>query len=77
MDLPRITTSVGVSEEACAACGASLLDLGFTRALLPPGFQPRMHTCVACDPEFQRLIQLVGAVRRGKCFFLDLLGRAC
>ncbi|KFM25533.1 DNA topoisomerase 3-alpha [Auxenochlorella protothecoides] len=65
VDLPRITTSVGVSEEACAACGASLLDLGFTRALLPPGFQPRMHTCVACDPEFQRLIQLVGAVRRG------------
>ncbi|KAL6766703.1 hypothetical protein ACKKBG_A37025 [Auxenochlorella protothecoides x Auxenochlorella symbiontica] len=64
VDLPRITTSVGVSEEACAACGASLLDLGFTRALLPPGFQPRMHTCVACDPEFQRLIQLVGAVRR-------------
>lgn len=66
VDLPRITTSVTVADSACPACGAKELELGFTRALLPPGFEPRMTACAACDPQLKRLLALLGTVpRRG------------
>lgn len=65
VDLPRLTTSVTVEEgQRCERCNALLLELGFTRALLPPGFAPRMTACVACDATLKQLLELVGPVAR-------------
>lgn len=65
VDLPRMTTSVAVADDVtCSHCHARMLELGFTRALLPPGFPPRLTACVACDPTLKRLLELVGPVAR-------------